>query len=130
LSHALPRETSKGGGRREFSFVDKKKYLYSLLGSRMALVIVRVAQKLATEWLARHERDGLNEWKLSSFVRGQYALGVFDRVEGNVLVLRLRFQKRGGSLMTATLWVRERKHNGIVELVIYKGHVERVEGED
>jgi hypothetical protein len=71
LSHALPRETSKGGGRREFSFVDKKKYLYSLLGSRMALVIVRVAQKLATEWLARHERDGLNEWKLSSFVRGQ-----------------------------------------------------------
>ena len=63
----------------------------------MALIIVRVAQKLATEWLARHERDGLNERKLSSFVRSQYALGVFDRVEGSVLVLRLRFQKRGGS---------------------------------
>ena len=32
--------------------------------------------------------------------------------------------------MTAALWVRERKHNGIVELVVYKGHVEQVEGED
>jgi len=95
----------------------------------MALVIVRVALKLATEWLARHERDGLNEWKLSSFCKVA-VWGVFDRVEGNVLVLRLRFQKRGGSLMTAALWVRERKHNGIVELVVYKGHVEQVEGED
>ncbi len=96
----------------------------------MALVIVRVAQKLATAWLARHEKDGLNEWKLSSFVRSQYAFGAFDRAEEAILVFRLRFQKRGGSLMTATLWVRERRHNGIVELVIYKGHVEQVEGED
>jgi hypothetical protein len=96
----------------------------------MALVMVRVAQKLATAWLAKHEKDGLNEWKLSSFVRSQYALGAFDSVEVDILVFRMRFQKRGGSLMTATLWVRERKHNGIVELVIYKGHVEQVEGED
>jgi len=96
----------------------------------MALVIIRVARKLATTWLARHEKDGLNEWKLSSFVRSQYALEAFDWVEENILLFRLRFQKRGGSLMAATLWVRERKHNGIVELVIYKGHVEQVEGED
>jgi len=96
----------------------------------MALVIIRLARKLATTWLARHEKDGINEWKLSSFVRSRYTLGSFDRVEPDVLVFRLRFQKRGGTVMAATLSVRERKHNGIVELVVYKGHVEPVEGED
>jgi hypothetical protein len=96
----------------------------------MVFIIIRLARRLATTWLARHEKDGIDEWKLSSFVRSQYNLGSFDKVESDVLVFRLRFQKRGGDLMTATLWVRERKHNGIVELVVYKGHVEQVEGEN
>ena len=29
--------------------------------------------------------------------------------------------------MQATLWARERKQYGIVELVVYKGHVEPIE---
>jgi hypothetical protein len=47
----------------------------------MVFIIIRLARRLATTWLARHEKDGIDEWKLSSFVRSQYNLGSFDKVE-------------------------------------------------
>ncbi len=88
-----------------------------------------MAKKLGKAWVARHERDGLDEWNISAFVRSQYLLGSFERSEPGVAVFQLRFQKRG-VVMKATLWARERRHNDIVELVIYKGHAEPVEGQD
>jgi hypothetical protein len=69
----------------------------------------------------------LDEWKIATFVRSQYILGSFERIESDVALFRLRFRKGGGSLMQATLWARERKQYGIVELVVYKGHVEPIE---
>ncbi len=69
----------------------------------------------------------MDERKIAIFVRSQYILGSFERTEGDVDVFRLRFRKGGGSLMQATLWARERKQYGIVELVVYKGHVEPIE---
>lgn len=96
----------------------------------MPIVFVRVSKRLVASWVARHEKDGIDEWKLATFVRSQYQIGSYDRIETDLILFRLRFQKRGGVVMTATLWVRERKHNGMVELVIYKGHVEPLEGED
>ncbi len=89
-----------------------------------------MAKKLGKSWVAKHEKDGLDEWKISAFIRSQYLLGGFERVESDVAVFRLRFQKREGTVMKATLWARERKHNGIVELVVYKGHAEQVEGQN
>ena len=52
----------------------------------------------------------------------------FERTESDVLMFRFRFRKGGGKLVQATLWARERKQYGIVELVVYKGHVGPVEG--
>jgi len=91
------------------------------------LVIVRVAKKLGKSWVARHEKDGLDEWKIATFVRSQYMLGSFERTEPDIAMFRFRFRKGGGHLVQATLWARERKQDGISELVIYKGHVEPVE---
>ena len=92
------------------------------------LVIVRVSKKLGKSWVARHEKDGLDEWKIATFVRSQYMLGSFERTESDVLMFRFRFRKGGGKLVQATLWARERKQYRIVELVVYKGHVGPVEG--
>lgn len=96
-------------------------------GFETLFVIVRVAKKLGKSWVAKHEKDGLDEWKITTFIRSQYVLGSYDRVEQDVAVFRLRFRKGGGSVMQATLWARERKQNDIVELVVYKGHAEPVE---
>ena len=89
-----------------------------------------MAKKLGRTWVAKHERDGLDEWKISTFVRSQYVQGSFERVERDVAVFRLRFQKRGGTVMEATLWARERRQSAIVELVVYRGHAEPVESKD
>ncbi len=50
----------------------------------MPFVIVRVPRKLARTWVARHEKDGLDEWKISTFIRSQYLLGSFERAEPEV----------------------------------------------
>ena len=91
------------------------------------LVIVRVAKKLGKSWVARHQRDGPDEWKIATFVRSQCMLGSFERTEADIAMFRFRFRKGGGKLVQATLWARERKQYGIVELVVYKGHLEPVE---
>ena len=94
------------------------------------MIVVRTGRKLVRTWVARHEKDGLDEWKISTFVKSQYILGGYEREDEDVAVFRFRFQKRGGAVMRATLWVRERRHKGIVELVVYRGHVEPVESQD
>ena len=61
------------------------------------LVIVRVSKKLGKSWVARHEKDGLDEWKIATFVRSQYMLGSFERTESDVLKFRFRFRKEEDS---------------------------------
>lgn len=95
-------------------------------GLQRVFVIVRIGKKLGKSWVARHERDGLDEWKILAFVKSQYVLASFERIESDIAVFRFRFRKGGGNLMQATLWARERKEYNITELVVYKGHVEPV----
>ena len=77
---------------------------------------------MAKGWIARHERDGLDEHKLIHFIRMQYKLGNYERTEEGLLMFVFRFQKRSGRPMKAILWVRERKLNELVELVLVRGH--------
>lgn len=93
-----------------------------------SLVIVRISKKLKKHWIAKHEKNGLDEWRLASFVKSQYFLRGYDRLSGDMLLFKFRFQKKGGHPMRATLWVREKKINGgIVELIMFRGHVEPLE---
>ncbi|RLI46286.1 hypothetical protein DRO69_03455 [Candidatus Bathyarchaeota archaeon] len=93
------------------------------------LIIVRISKKLKQRWIAKHEKNGLDEWRLASFVKSQYFLCGFDRLGEEVLLFKFRFQKKGGQPMRATLWVRKKKINGgIVELIVFRGHVESLEG--
>ncbi len=72
----------------------------------MALIIIRLARRLATTWLARHEKDGIDEWKLSSFVRSQHALGSFEKPEADISRISHEVpeegrNRHGGNLMGA-----------------------------
>jgi len=93
------------------------------------LLIVRISKKLKQRWVAKHEKNGLDEWRLASFVRSQYSLSGYERLSEDTLLFRFRFQKRGGQPMRAMLWVREKKINaGVIELIMFRGHVEPLEG--
>lgn len=93
-----------------------------------SLVIVRISKKLKKHWIAKHEKNGLDEWRLASFVKSQYFLRGYDRLSGDTLLFKFRFQKKGGHPMRATLWAREKKINGgIIELIMFRGHVETLE---
>jgi len=92
------------------------------------LVIVRISKRLTQHWIAKHEKDGLDEWRLASFVKSQYALHSYDRLSVDVLLFRFRFMKRGGQAMKASLWVREKRINdAITELIMFRGHAEPIE---
>ena len=88
------------------------------------MIIVRIPKRLARRWVAKHERDGLDEYKIALFIRVQYELGNYEQTEEGLLLFTLRFQKRGGRPMRALLWVRERKLNELVELILVRGHAE------
>lgn len=85
--------------------------------------IVRIPKRLKKHWVDKHEKNGINEWKLISFIKTQYMLELYEQEE-DVLIFKMRFQKRGGQPMRATLWDRKKEFNGIVELILFKGHVE------
>jgi len=90
------------------------------------LIIVRIPKRVARRWVARHEKDGLDEPKLIMFIRAQYEFGNYERTEEGLLLFVMRFQRRGGKPMKAELWVRERKVNELVELILVRGHVEPI----
>lgn len=91
-------------------------------------VIIRFSKKLKKSWIVKHEKDGLDEWRIAAFIKSQYILGSYTRLEANLILFKLRFQKRGGQLMKASLWVREKEINGgMVELVVFRGHAEPLE---
>ena len=90
------------------------------------LVIVRIPKRLAKTWITKHERDGIDEYKLSIFLEVQYMLGNYERVQENLLLFIMRFQKPRGKPMKAKLWVRIRKINSITELILVRGHVEAI----
>jgi len=95
---------------------------------KQPLVIVRISKKLKQHWIAKHEKNGLDEWRLASFVKSQYSLFSYKRLGENLLLFKFRFQKKDRQPMKATLWVREKKINGgIIELIMFRGHVEPVE---
>ncbi|MGQ9726871.1 MAG: hypothetical protein ACUVQL_07075 [Candidatus Bathycorpusculaceae bacterium] len=90
----------------------------------MPLVIVRIPKKIAKQWVLRHEKDGLDEYNLSIFLKLQYELKNYELTPEHLLLFTLRFQKRGGQPMKADLWVRERKINDVVELILIRAHAE------
>jgi hypothetical protein len=90
----------------------------------MPLVMVRFPKKIAKQWVLRHERDGLDEYNISIFLKLQYQLQNFELTPEHLLLFSMRFQKRGGQPMKAALWVRERKINGVVELILIRAHAE------
>ena len=92
----------------------------------MPLIIVRIPKKVAKQWILRHERDGLDEYKISIFLKFQYELKHYEKTPEQLLLFAMRFQKRGGQPMKANLWVRERKINDLVELILITGHAERL----
>jgi hypothetical protein len=86
--------------------------------------IVRIPRRVAKQWVSRHERDGLDEYKISVFLRLEYELQNYERTSEHLLLFTMRFQKRGGQLMKAGLWIRERRIDGLVELILIRGHAE------
>lgn len=90
----------------------------------MPLVIVMIPKKIAKQWVLRHEKDGLDEYNLPIFLKLQYELKNYELTPERLLLFTLRFQKRGGQPMKADLWVRERKINDVVELILIRAHAE------
>lgn len=88
----------------------------------MPLIMVRVPKKIAKHWVLKHEKDGLDEYKISIFLKLQYELQNYELTLDNLLLFIMHFQKRGGQPMKASFWVRERKTNDIVELI--RAHAE------
>ncbi|RLI40069.1 hypothetical protein DRO59_10090 [Candidatus Bathyarchaeota archaeon] len=56
----------------------------------------------------------------------QYEMRNFELTPENLLSFTMRFQKRGGQPMKADLWVRERKINDVVELILIRAHAEQL----
>ena len=92
----------------------------------MPLIIVRIPRRIAKRWVLRHEKDGLDEYKISIFLKLQYEMRNFELTPENLLLFTMRFQKRGGQPMKADLWVRERKINDVVELILIRAHAEQL----
>ena len=92
----------------------------------MPLIIVRIPRRIAKRWVLRHEKDGLDEYKISIFLKLQYEMQNFELTPENLLLFTMRFQKRGGQPMKAVLWVRERKINDVVELILIRAHAEQL----
>jgi hypothetical protein len=90
----------------------------------MSLVIVRIPKKIAKKWLSRHEKDGLDEYKISIFLKLQYELQNYESTPERLLLFTMNFQRRGGQPMKANLWVRERKIDDVMELILIRAHAE------
>ncbi|MBC7130834.1 hypothetical protein H5T51_06420 [Candidatus Bathyarchaeota archaeon] len=90
----------------------------------MPLVMVRIPKKIAKKWVLKHKKDGIDEYNISIFLKLQYELQNFELTPENLLLFTMRFQKRGGQPMKASLWVRERKINHVVELILIRAHAE------
>ena len=88
----------------------------------MPLVMVRIPKKVERQWVLRHERDGLDEYGISVFLKLQYELEHYERTAEQLLLFVMNFQKRGGQPMQAELWVRERKIDDLVELILIRVH--------
>jgi hypothetical protein len=89
----------------------------------LTLVIVRIPRKVERQWVLRHEKDGLDETGISVFLKLQYELQHYEKTAEELLLFVMNFQKRGGQPMQAELWVRERKFEDIVELILIRAHV-------
>jgi len=92
----------------------------------MPLIIVRIPKRIAKQWVLRHEKDGLDEYNISIFLKLQYGLRNYELTPERLLLFTMHFQKRGGQPMKANLWVRERKINDVVELILIRAHAERL----
>jgi len=92
----------------------------------MPLIIVRIPKRIAKQWVLRHERDGLDEYNISVFLKLQYELQHYELTPEHLLLFTMHFQKRGGQPMKASMWVRERKINDVVELILIRAHAERL----
>lgn len=90
------------------------------------MIIVRIPKRLAKRWLAKHLKDGLDGYKIATFIEFQYKKRAYEAMPDGSLFFAMRFQKRFGKPMRAKLWVRERKFNEMVELILVRGHVESV----
>jgi hypothetical protein len=93
-------------------------------GARMPLIMVRFPKRIVKQWVLKHERDGLDEYRISIFLKLQYELRSYELTPESLLLFTMNFQKRGGQPMKASLWVRERKINDVVELILIRAHAE------
>jgi hypothetical protein len=92
--------------------------------SDLPVIMVRIPKKVEKQWVLRHEKDGLDEYGISFFLKFQYGLQNFERIPDQLLLFSMRFQKRGGQPMKADFWVRERKVDNLVELILVRAHAE------
>jgi len=103
------------------------------------MIIVRISKRLARRWVAKHERDGLDEYKIALFIRVQYELDNYEQTEEGLLLFTLRFQKRGDRPMRAMtayamyvdhLLIAEEPLKELEERALAKGEVEVAEQGD
>jgi len=92
----------------------------------LPIIIVRISKKVEKQWVLRHEKDGLDEYRISFFLKLQYELNNYERTPEQLLLFNMRFQKRGGQPMKADLWVREGKIDNLVELILIRAHAEPI----
>jgi len=64
----------------------------------------------------KHERDGLDEYNISIFLKLQYVLHNYELMAEHLLLFNMHFQKWGGQPMKASFSVREKKINDVVDL--------------
>jgi len=88
--------------------------------------MVRIPKRLCNRWLAKHIKDGLDEYKLEFFIETSYVLGSYEDLGDDILLFALSFKKKSGRPMRALLWVRKRGLDDFVELILIKGHVEEL----
>ena len=94
--------------------------------NKVPLIIVRIPKRIAKQWILKHEKNGLDEYNISIFLKLQYELGNYDLTPEGLLLFTMRFQKRGGQPMRAIFWVRKKKINDVAELILIRAHAEQL----
>lgn len=92
----------------------------------MRQVFVRIPKRISRRWMAKHAKDGLDDSKISVFLKFAYGENLYSPEPDELLLFIMNFQKKGGQPMRAKLWVRRRTLNSISELVLVRAHAEPI----
>jgi hypothetical protein len=53
----------------------------------LSVIMVRIPKKVEKQWVLRHEKDGLDEYGISVFLKLEYGLQNFERMPDQFIIL-------------------------------------------